>query len=297
MAHPLDPLTPEEIGVAVAAVRATGRLTDAAWFSTVTVDDARRPTGDAGVDRRARLVIVPGPEASVVEATVALASGEVVGWVTHDGARPALGFGESLAAIVALHEHPGFRAALATRGITDLDKVQIDPWPTGSFGVAAEEGRRVARCICFYREEPGDNGYARPIEGLQALVDMARGEVLELVDTGIVPLPDDRGSYFPEDHPPRGPTWRRSTSRSPRASSFAVDGNELRWQGWSLHVSLDPLEGIVLRDVAYDDGASRSCGGRRSARWSCPTATPGRCTGGRTPSTPASGASAAWPTR
>ena len=26
----------------------------------------------------------------------------------------------------------------------------------------------------------------------------------------------------------------------------------LRWQGWSLHVSLDPLEGIVLRDVEYD---------------------------------------------
>ena len=37
----------------------------------------------------------------------------------------------------------------------------------------------MARCICFYRERPGDNGYARPIEGLQVVVDMARGEVLE----------------------------------------------------------------------------------------------------------------------
>ena len=25
----------------------------------------------------------------------------------------------------------------------------------------------------------------------------------------------------------------------------------IAWQGWTLHVSLDPLEGIVLRDVAY----------------------------------------------
>ena len=248
MAHPLDPLSPQEIGVAVAAVRATGRLTDAARFSTVTLDDARRPDA-AG--RRARLVIVPGPEASLVEATVTLATGEVVGWEAHDGVRPALGFGESLEAIAALHEHAGFRAALAARGITDLGKVQIDPWPTGSFGIAAEEGRRVARCICFYREEPGDNGYARPIEGLQALVDMGRGEVLDVLDTGIVALPSDPGSYFPEDHPPR-PGLAPLAIVQPEGVGFEVDGHELRWQGWSLHVSLDPLEGIVLRDVAFD---------------------------------------------
>jgi primary-amine oxidase len=247
VSHPLDPLTPAEIGVAVAAVRATRRLGPAATFSTVTVDDARRPA--AG--RRARLVIVPGPEASVVEASVALGSGEVVGWVTHDDVRPPLAFGESLLAIAALHEHEGFRAALAARGITDLAKVQIDPWPTGNFGITAEEGRRVAHCICFYREQPGDNGYARPIEGLQALVDMARGKVLELIDTGIVPLPDDPGSYFPEDHAPR-PGLTPLVIAQPDGVGFEVDGNVLRWQGWSLHVSLDPLEGIVLRDIAYD---------------------------------------------
>ncbi len=247
VSHPLDPLTPEEIGVAVAAVRATGRLEPTATFSTITVDDARRPA--AG--RRARLMIVPGPEASVVEASVALDSGEVVGWVAHDDVRPPLGFGESLVAIAALHEHEGFRAALAARGITDLAKVQIDPWPTGNFGVAAEEGRRVARCICFYREQPGDNGYARPIEGLQALVDMARGEVLELIDSGIVPLPDDPGSYFPEDHAPR-PGLAPLVIAQPDGVGFEIDGNVLRWLGWSLHVSLDPLEGIVLRDVTYN---------------------------------------------
>ena len=249
MTHPLDPLTADEITIAAAAVRADGRLADGdpAWFSTVTVDDSRPAAADR---RRARVVVVPGPDASVVEATVALPSGEVVAWVRHDGARPALGFGESLVAIAALHEHEGFRAALAARGITDLDKVQVDPWPAGDVGTPPAGGRRVARCICFYREEPGDNGYARPIEGLQVLVDMARGEVLELLDTGPVPLPDDRGSYLPEDHPPR-PGLAPLTIAQPDGVGFDLDGHELRWQGWSLHVSLDPLEGIVLRDVGY----------------------------------------------
>jgi primary-amine oxidase len=248
VAHPLDPLTAREIEAAVAAVRATGRLGDGAWFSTVTVDDSRRPGPDRG--RLARLLVVPGPEAAVVEATVVLATGEVAGWEVHDGARPALGFGESLAAIAALHEHPDVRAALAARGITDLDTVQVDPWPAGNFGRPGEDGRRVARCLCFLRERPGDNGYARPVEGLQVVVDVARGEVLDVVDTGVVPLPADPGSYFPEDHPPR-PGLAPLAVTQPDGPGFTVDGCELAWQGWTLHVSLDPLEGIVLRDVAY----------------------------------------------
>jgi primary-amine oxidase len=247
--HPLDPLTADEITAAVAAVRATGQLADGAWFSTVTVDDAR-PRGAAGPPgRRARVVAVPGPEAAVVEATVALPAGEVVGWAAHDGVRPALGFGESLAAIGALHEHPDVLAALAARGITDLAQVQIDPWPAGDLGAIAE-GRRVTRCMFFHRAAPNDNGYARPIEGLQAVVDMGRGEVLEVIDTGAVPLPDDPGSYYPEDHPPR-PGLAPLAIVQPDGPGFTVDGHLVRWQGWSLHVSLDPLEGLVLRDVAY----------------------------------------------
>ncbi|HEX7132971.1 MAG TPA: hypothetical protein VF228_10360, partial [Iamia sp.] len=110
MGHPLDPLSSEEITAAVAAVRADGRLPDGAWFSTVTVDE-----WGAGTGRHARLLVVPGPEADVVEAVVALAGPSVVDWTVHDGARPALGFGEAFAAIVALHEHEGFVAALAAR--------------------------------------------------------------------------------------------------------------------------------------------------------------------------------------
>ena len=247
MTHPLDPLTPDEITAAVAAVRAHGHLGDGAWFSTVTIDDARRP-GVSG--RRARVVAVPGPKAALVEATVDLGTGEVAGWVDHDGVRPPLGFGESLVTILAVREHPAFVAALAARGIDDVSKVQVDPWPAGNFGNQAEEGRRVAHCLPYYRENEGDNGYARPIEGLQALVDMATGEVLEVIDTGPVPMPTDPGSYFPEDHPAR-PGLAPLVISQPDGVGFEIDGHELSWQGWSLHVSLDPLEGIVLRDVAY----------------------------------------------
>ncbi|MEX2294178.1 MAG: primary-amine oxidase [Acidimicrobiales bacterium] len=253
MTHPLEPLTAEEITAAVTAVRGTGRLAEEARFSTITVDEPPKDALD-DAERRARLIIVPNAECSLVEAVVAIASGEVVSWVAHDGARPALGFEESFNAIVALHEDDDFKAALAARGVTDLDKLQIDPWPTGNFGIAIEDGRRIVRCLFYYRDQPGDNGYARPIEGLLAVVDMARGEVLEVIDHRAVPIPTETGSYYPEDNGPTRDDLQPLEITQPDGVSFTIDGSLLQWQRWSMRVSMDPLEGIVLHHVGYEDG-------------------------------------------
>ncbi len=257
--EPLAPLTAEEIRAVVATVRATGRLTDAARFAMVVLDEPSKAAlaalgHGAPPERRARLVIVPGPDCSVVEATVAVGAGEIVSWEEQPDTRPALLFEESFNAIIALHEHAGFRAAMHKRGITDLDKVQIDPWPTGNFGIPAEQGRRIVRCLLYYREHPTDNGYARPIEGVLATIDIARGEVLDLVDHGVVPLPPEPGSYYPEDNGPPRSGLRPLEITQPEGTSFSVIGNMIRWQKWSLRVSLDPLEGLVLHTVGYDDG-------------------------------------------
>jgi len=261
--HPLEPLTEDEIRAAVTVVRATGRLTDSARFSTVTLDEPskqavtafeRGDRGDRGERRRVRLVIVPGPECSGIEAVVVVATGQVVAWEERSDVRPALLFEESFNAIVALHEHDGFRDAMHKRGITDLDKIQIDPWPTGNFGVPIEDGRRIVRCLFYYRESPGDNGYARPIEGVLAFVDGARGEVLDVVDYGVVALPAETGSYFPEDNGPLRTDLRPLEVTQPEGPSFTVDANLVRWQNWSLRVSMDPLEGLVLHTIGYDDG-------------------------------------------
>jgi primary-amine oxidase len=40
----------------------------------------------------------------------------------------------------------------------------------------------------------------------------------------------------------------------PEGPSFTVDGNLVRWQKWSFRVGMDPLEGLVLWRVGYEDG-------------------------------------------
>ena len=40
----------------------------------------------------------------------------------------------------------------------------------------------------------------------------------------------------------------------PEGTSFVLDGNELRWQKWSMRVGFNYREGLVLHTVGYEDG-------------------------------------------
>lgn len=262
MGHPLDMLTGDEIVRAVEVLRATGNVPDGALFAHVVLHEpakealARWEPGDP-VDREVRALIVPGPGLELVEAVVSVTHGEVREWRVVEGMRPAILMTEAVNAMFTLKEHPDYRAALARRGITDLEHVQIDPWPAGVFGYEAEEGRRIARCISFLREDATDNGYARPIEGVIAHFDLGRNEVIEVIDHGVVPLPPNRASYYAEDQPRLRGDLKPISITQPEGPSFTVEGNLVRWQKWRFRVSFDPYEGLVLHQVAYEDDDGR----------------------------------------
>jgi primary-amine oxidase len=264
VAHPLEMLTSHEITHAVEVLRASGRIPERSLFASIvlhepTKDDlARWKSGDAVV-RRVRAVIVPGIENRVVEAVVDLGRGEIESWTEVDGVRPTLLMTECANAIGTTLQHPEYLAALARRGITDemLERVQIDPWPAGSFGYECEDGRRISRCISFLREDKEDNGYAKPIEGIVVHFDNARNEVIEVIDHGVTPLPPDRASFYAEHQPRQRTDLKPIEITQPEGPSFTVDGNLVQWQKWQLRVAFDPFEGLVLHQIAYTDDDGR----------------------------------------
>jgi primary-amine oxidase len=262
--HPLEMLTGDEIERAAELVRRSGRVPDGALFAHIVLHEPHKDelaewkAGDP-VERQVRVVVVPGPGMLLHEVVVSVTRGEIVDWHDHTDMRPTLLMSEAIGAIFTTKEHPDYIAALAKRGITDLDNVQIDPWPAGVFGYECEEGRRISRCISFLRAEPQDNGYARPIEGLIVHFDMANNEVLEVVDHGLTPLPPNRASYYAEDQPQLREDLKPISITQPEGVSFTVDGNRVDWQNWSFRVAFDPFEGLVLHQIAYDDdGRTRS---------------------------------------
>jgi len=259
--HPLAMITAAEIARAIELVRADPQFEADAVFAHVRLHEPEKATvhahapGDA-VDREVDVLVVPPFAASGLvadEVVVSVTSGEVRSWTRREGMRPALLFGESLSAILAVKEHPTWQDAMRRRGIDDFDRVQIDPWPAGAFGVAHEDGRRIARCIAYYREEHTDNGYARPVEGVIAFYDQGAGEVLEVLDLGVVPVPHERGAYLPEHLGTTRAGLRPLEVTQPDGPSFTVDGNLVRWARWSFRVGFDPYEGVVLHTVAYHD--------------------------------------------
>ena len=81
----------------------------------------------------------------------------------------------------------------------------VDAWSAGTYGDERpeERGKRLVRALAFVRSEPGDNGYARPLDGVIVVLDLNAMEVLRVDDHGVVPLPPEAGNWAGAV-PPRG---------------------------------------------------------------------------------------------
>jgi primary-amine oxidase len=267
LAHPLDPLAPEEIEAAAAVVRE--HCEPGAALRFVSIDLCEPPKADVlrGADdlpRKARVVLHLRDERAVVQAVVSLTDGAVETWRRREDAQSPLTVRELLACEEAVRADPRWQEAMRRRGIEDLSLAMVDPWPTGYNGEADEPGRgRTLRPLTWMRRFEGDNGYARPVEGLVALFDLDELKVIDIEDHGITPLPERDGNYSEEaisdprnfPHFPDGP--RRDVKPldivQPDGPSFELDGHALRWQKWSLRIGFTYREGLVLHTVGYED--------------------------------------------
>jgi len=166
----------------------------------------------------------------------------------------------------ALREHPDVIAALAKRGITDLDLVFMDTWTYGD-AVAPPEfrDRRIGWSDTWRKDAPGANPYAHLISGLHCVIDLNTMEVLRVEDNGPfsgggVETPSVMGEYVPRHIPDRIRTgYRRDPLKplhitQPDGPSFTLDGNLLQWQNWSLRIGFNYREGMTLHAVSYRDG-------------------------------------------
>ena len=249
VAHPLDPLSADEILAASGIVRATHDLGPGMRFETIVL----REPADAA-DRQAFVSVYDTATADLFEATVSLTHGRVNSWTPRPGAKPRIAPEEFLLAENLVKQDPRFIAGLAKRGITDLSLVCADPWSCGVFGHPDEVGRRLIQPIVWVRNRPMDNHYAHPVEGLTALVDINRGEVLRVDDTGVVPVPRAESNYAAVFQK----TWREGLKPievvQPQGASFTVDGYGVEWCGWKFRVGFTPREGLVLYDLTIRDG-------------------------------------------
>ncbi len=301
--HPLDPLTADEVARAWSLVRAQDGLGPRVRVISIALAEPprgalREPAAASHPAERAALVVLIDRDArKTYEAVVSLTQGRVSSWAHVPGVQPAIVLDEFVECEAAVRADPGWQAAMRRRGVTDFSLAMVDAWSAGNFGIEDEKGRRLSRTLTWVRRSPTDNGYARPVANLVAIVDLDEMKVIAIEDHGVVPLPPEDANYSPDVAGSR-PDLRPLEIRQPEGPSFALEGHELSWQKWRMRLGFTPREGLVLhRSATGTRGATgRSSTGRRWSTWWCRTATPATPTSTATPSTSASSASAPWRT-
>ena len=259
-AHVLDPLSGDEIERALAILRADGRLTTASRVVTVSVaEPAKGELARAAEHTARRAEVVLYAERRTTEAIVDLVGGVVLEYRELDGVEPQMTVEEFEAIEAAVRAHPDFVAALRRRGIEDPSTVDVDPVSAGFHGTEHDgTGRRLARVLAYARPSPGGNAYARPVEGVFALVDVDSGDFVDFEDRDPVPFPPDDGEFRATYMPSLRDDVRPIEISQPDGPSFTVDGYHVRWQHWHVRVGFSAREGLVLHQVGYeDDGAVR----------------------------------------
>jgi primary-amine oxidase len=256
--HPLEPLTAEEITIVVSIVRNERNLSEHVCFVSVNLLEPAKEVvlnfqmGDAFM-REAFIVLLDKSSGSAYEALVSITEGRVKEWREIPGMQPPIIFEEIVASEQVLKADSNFQAALHKRGISNLDLVMVDSWTVGNYGNKEEQTRRLLRSLAYLRHQPGDNGYARPIEGIVAYIDLNRMEVVRVEDHGVVQVPPESGNYWGEDVGKVRTDLKPLEITQPEGPSFSVHGHEVHWQKWQFRIGFNTREGLVLHTVGYED--------------------------------------------
>ncbi len=261
--HPLEPLTAEEVRLAVSILRDAGRVTPTTRFVSITLDEPPKAivhSGEPASDRRAFVVLFDNGANACHEATLSLGAREVIGWKHVPGAQPTMTIDEQVECEQAVLASPEFRAALKKQyGVDDTSLVMVDIWSAGNYGEPEESSRRLARPLCFLRSDPTDNGYARPIEGIRPVVDLNEMRVIRVEAYGHWPLPPLKGNYAAGRVPNLRADIKPLDITQPEGPSFQVDGYQVKWQNWNFVIGFNAREGLTLHHLRYTDaGRERS---------------------------------------
>lgn len=257
IAHPLEPLTPEEIIAAVKIARTEKNLGPAVRFASVTLFEPSKSVvlnykpGDPFA-REAELLLIDDEKRSVYEAVVSLSEQKVTRWKEIPGVQPPILMDEFFECEQLVKADPAYQEALRKRGITDFDLVMVDPWSPGYYGPGDDPSVRTIQALSWIRKFENDNGYAYPLEGLLVFVDMNARKIIRIEDHEQVPLPPEPGLYTADSVKMRE-GLKPLEIVQPEGPSFTVSGHEVKWQKWSFRLGFTAREGLILYTIGYED--------------------------------------------
>ncbi len=263
VSHPLSRLTAEEIDASRMLLESEGLITPTTRCAYLALEEPAKGEVLAHVDgkaveRRIRAMLLDISTGATRDVLASLTAGKVerVDDIdTRTGGQAPILLEEFIAVDEIVKADQGWVAAMARRGLSDLDLIRPCPLSAGDFGLDGEQGRRLLRVLSFVANRPADHCWAHPIDGVVAYVDMIDRRVVRLIDHELMPIPAEEGNF---DDPayvgPERTTLRPIEITQPEGPSFTVDDDVVSWQNWRFRVGFDPREGLVLHQLSFTDG-------------------------------------------
>ena len=253
--QPPDGLTASEIWTAYEVLQASRKVDADTRFPMVQLHEppkeevlAWKP-GQA-LRREAFLVVRQGPQA--FEAVVDVNGKKLVSWTEMKGVQPNMPGAEEAEMGGAVKRDPEVQKALKLRNISDPWNVACGgAFAEGYFDIAKEQGRGLLQFVCLKRF--GALGNWGPITGLSILWDDNAKKVVRVIDTGVVPLMKADRNYYAETAAATREAPSPLAVQQPQGPSFRL-GQSVNWQRWNFHFRMDRRVGLVVTNVAYQDG-------------------------------------------
>ncbi|BDI16948.1 amine oxidase [Nostoc cf. commune SO-36] len=259
ISHPLSSLTEAEINTAVSAIKSEKTLSEMAAFPLIALQEPDKEevlkfTPGKAFQRKAFLVIYERSLNKTYEGIVDLRSKTLSSWKEIPSVQPALVSSEYELATQVVKADSRWQKAMQRRGITDFDQVKISWWAPGILSQKEEAtGNRLCRGLFYYKGK-GWNYYGSPIEGVVATVNLNTGKVASLVDSKNVPFSKENWNYDVKSLDKLLSPLKVLKIFQPNGQSFQIQDNEISWQGWKFRYSMHPRNGLMLYQVAYNDG-------------------------------------------
>ncbi|RDX72014.1 Primary amine oxidase 2, partial [Mucuna pruriens] len=254
--HPCDPLTPSELSFVRTKVQ-NSYPNQNLTFHYVTLDEPNKPEilswQSSNPKTKAKAVSPPPRRASVIvrlqkqslEITVDLSTGSIVSTKVYQGhGYPMLTLGEIGVVTQLPFNYEPFKESLRKRGL-NISQVRCGAFTMGWFGET--KTKRSVKVKCQYRNDTA-NFYARPIEGVAAVVDLDDMKIIGYNDRYVVPVPKAEGTEYRASKlkPPFGPNLKGITVTQDAQPGFTIDAHSVSWANWVFHVGFDIRAGPII---------------------------------------------------
>ncbi|HEY0051050.1 MAG TPA: primary-amine oxidase [Pyrinomonadaceae bacterium] len=253
--HPLDPLDENEITSAVKILQSAANFPKTALFSTVVLNEPPKAevlsfkTG-AKFRREAFAIVLDREKNKTFEAVIDLRSGKILSWKEIAGVQPLVFLEEYEVLPDIVKADKRWQEAMRKRGITDFEKVAVDGWAVGQ--APTQLSGRLLRALSYFKGDAA-NYYGRPIEGVVAIVNMNTRAVVDVTDTGVVPVSKTSQDFDEKSVGKLREKPKPLLITQPEGASYQIIGNEVAWQKWRFRYTMHPREGLVLHTIGYDD--------------------------------------------